>query len=172
MNVKTAGRATAAVAALGTVLAPVAASTPVAAAPTRATATGTATRPASRSQFLPCGAANDYSRQLQASINNTQTGAASGDVIELWYSPTTRCVYGKYVNYSSQCAPGLVDCRATVVRRSSDGSTIDVAACGVDLGAGGCTTARVNDANVVSAARGNRKVTEGSTTWFGKTSFF
>jgi hypothetical protein len=190
MNVRTAGRATAAVAALGTVLGPMAAASPVAAAPARSTASGTAAtavrparpatlvrpavgaRPVGRSQVGSCGSRLDYRLQAQASIDSTTSGAPSRDVIQLYYSPTTRCVYAKYLNRSGQCAPGLVNCRANVVVRFSDGTYIQGDPCVVPTGDDGCITPFISDANREAAGKGTRQVSDGSATWFGKTVFW
>jgi hypothetical protein len=190
MKVITAGRATAAVAALGTVLGPMAAASPVAAAPTRSAASGSAAtavrparpatavrpaigaRPAGRSQVGTCGSRLDYRLQAQASVDRTDNGAPSGDVIQLYYSPTTRCVYAKYLNRSNQCSPGLVNCRANVVVRFSDGTYIQGDPCVVTTGDDGCITPFISDANRQASGKGTRQVNDGSTVWFGKTVFW
>jgi len=184
MKLKTAGRATAAVAAFGTALGPVAASLPASASAARPAATGAAAkvvRPvkadtAARPNQVGglCGGNLNFQLVASTQVVDVNTGAPSGDLIQLYYNSTTRCVYTKFLNTSNQCGNtingGKVNCFAVLVAHS--GSDWDVIpGCGpVAQGASSCISPFFNDAGIETAGSADR--TYGLAHWKGKTRFF
>jgi hypothetical protein len=174
MKLKTAGRATAAVAAFGTVLGPMAASLPASAsaarpATARAAAKAVGTARATRAAQVPglCGGNSTFKLVSQSQLFDTNTGAATGDKVQLYYNSTTRCVYGKFLR-SGNCNTPNPDCRAFLWASTSPGQA--VSSCVVDSGQGACITDRFYDANITSAASASRKIP--GQEWTGKTRWF
>ncbi len=176
MRVSTIGKASAAFAALGTVAGPYAAV--ASAAPTHVSA---AARPAGAS-LTPiigqCSGPTDYRRQESVHLKNTRTGAISADTAELWYSPTSRCVYGKLVNGTGTCGTnggvggGFIRCEADVQQTdSSGGNAQQVASCVVDTGQQACVTPLIYDGGVMAATIGT-KAESSTSQWFGKTAWW
>lgn len=182
MKLKSAGRATAAVAAVGTVLGPVAASLPASATAARTAATGAAARvlrpvktdTAARPGQVGgvCGVGFTYRLISSAPVVEVNTGAPSGDEVQLYYSSGNRCMYGKYLNNSGQCGDTIsgarVSCFAVLVAHSSSGYDV-IPGCG-PVTSGACATPLWNDAGIETAVSGDR--TWALAHWKGKTRFF
>ena len=176
MKVSTIGKAGAAFAAFGTVAGPyagTAGATPThASAAASATTARTATARARSSFPLPgdC-AANDY--QVKSAVHPVSNGATAPDVVELLYSPSTRCVYAKFITPSSSCGQvtgiGLIACNLSLYSTDGSGNFTPVGICGVKPGAQSCTTEQSNDAGLMASAVGEKK--DGQN-WIGKTSWF
>ena len=177
MKASTIGKASAAFAAFGTVAGPYAAmagATPThASAAAPATAARTTTARAAAAFPLPgdC-AANDY--VVKSSVHPVNNGASTSDVIQLLYSPSTRCVYAKFINVSRTCGLvtgiGLNACNLTLY--STDGSSgtfTPVGICGINSGDQSCITQQTDDAGLIASAVGEKK--DGQN-WIGKTSWF
>jgi hypothetical protein len=184
MKLKTAGRATAAVAAFGTVLGPVATSLPASATTSRPAATGAAAkvvRPVKTDATARptqtgglCGGNLNFQLVASSQVVEVNTGSASGDLIQLYYNSTTRCVYAKYLNTSNQCGDtingGKVNCFAVLVSQAG-GEWDVIPGCGpVAAGSSGCISPFFNDAGIQTAASADR--TWGLAHWKGKTRFF
>jgi hypothetical protein len=170
MKVSTIGKAGAAFAAFGTVAGPYAAM--AGATPTHASAAASPSATATRA-LLPgdCSAASDYRRQEVVNVTNS-AGATTGDRAELWYSPTSRCVYAKFANASGTCghtAGGFFRCVGTLQQTTSSGSIATIDNCTVQDGLPGCVTSRIYDGGFEAAGVGDRQ--DGSH-WFGKTDFW
>jgi hypothetical protein len=173
MKVSTIGKASAAFAALGTIAGPYAAV--AGATPTHASAaaspTGSAIRASSSFPIPGQCAVNDYRRQEVTNLANS-AGATNADRAELYYSPSSRCVYAKFVNASGTCGPtagGLNRCIGTLQQSTSSGSIATIGNCQVQSGQSACTIAPIYDGGLVAAAVGDK---QDGQHWFGKTDFW
>ena len=178
MKVSTIGKAGAAFAAFGTVAGPYAAV--AGATPTHASAAASATAArttAARSAYafpLPgdC-AANDY--RVQSAVHVvSDSGTTGSDVVELMYSPSTRCVYGKFINVSRTCGQvtilGRNACNLVLYQTDSSGGNAQATGiCGINSGDQSCVTEQSSDAGVLASAIGEKR--DGQH-WIGKTSWF
>jgi len=176
VKVSTIGKASAAFAAFGTVAGPYAAmagaTPPHAAAAASPTAARTTTARAAAAFPLPgdC-AANDY--VVKSAVHPVSNGASAPDVIQLLYSPSTRCVYAKFINVSRTCGVvtgiGLNACNLTLYQTDGGGTFTPVGICGINSGDQSCITQQASDAGIIASAVGEKK--DGQN-WIGKTSWY
>lgn len=170
MRVTTVGRATAAAAALGTVLAPTAASGAEARRP--AVVTPAAPTAPAKTAAEKCAAASDWRLQKRAIVIGGSPSQFYGDEVQLFYSPSSRCVYGKFlVGQAANCGPTSA-CHVQVTVVNADGSIVpDHPTCYVLQGTAGCTTAAIDDAGKLATAEGWRTGLFGATL-YGKTEWW
>jgi hypothetical protein len=122
-----------------------------------------------------CPTTTDWRLQKSAHLTST-TGSPvfiSGDQVQLWYSQSTRCVYGKFLaDDNSSCTAPSATCKVQVTVLNADGS-IDPAhpTCFVPSGAIACATAAIDDAGRLATAEGWRTGPIVGT-WYGKTEWW
>lgn len=119
---------------------------------------------ASAPSLVSCSTATDYRLQMSAPIRSRVDGRTNGDVVRLYYSPSSRCVYGKYVA-DSACASGE-SCLGARVLRSDDYRT---GWCNLGVGATTCATPKIYDGGTTAAAEGSRA---NHSQWYGKTGWW
>jgi hypothetical protein len=95
-------------------------------------------------------------------------GPTSSDLVQLFYSPSTRCVYGKLV-LAVPCQTEI--CNVSVITHLPSGKNRQTDPCNVPPGQSLCYTDKVNDANVQSAAQALR-VFSTPPSWVGKTQWW
>jgi hypothetical protein len=168
------GRATAAAAALGTVLAPTAASGAEARRP--AVVTPAAPTAPAKTTADKCAGASDWRLQKSAylTFGVPPNQFNNGDQVQLFYSPSNRCVYGKFLGANTRsCEASLgATCKVQVTVVNADGSMVpDHPTCYVPSGTRGCTTAAIDDAGKMATAEG-WTFDHGSPAFYGKTAWW
>jgi hypothetical protein len=139
------------------------------AAPAPRTALAGRAAPAAPSADDPGCQASDYRLQESANLSvYPPPGPTSDDLVQLWYSPSTRCVYGKLALFIP-CQTEI--CNVRVITHFPSGKNTYTAPCNVPVGQSVCYTDKVNDANVQSSAEGVR-VFSTPPAWLGKTQWW
>jgi hypothetical protein len=111
-----------------------------------------------------CNSAPDYRQVLSAPLVRTSNGAPSNSRVTLWYSSTTRCVYGKFISGHGVCNVGDDLCGQVRVRQNNGyvgpwHHTAD--------GHSQVVTERKHDAGLLAAAEAEQHI--GAWNYWGKT---
>jgi hypothetical protein len=109
-------------------------------------------------------------RDASAYLVDEKTGAVTPDRAQLYYSPSSRCVYGKYLLGGGRCQTASETCAAQMTLISPDGSVEKSPICYVSVEAPGCTTFRADDAGRLATVEAVRLF--GVSRWYGKTEWW